>query len=129
MKELTTGKKKNINRLSKSSKIYKSVIKAIQDKKGEEIIILDLRKITEAVSDFFVICEASSTTQVKAIADNVEDYVKLQTGENPYRHEGKQGSHWVLIDYINIVIHVMQPEARKFYRLEELWSDAIAEKV
>lgn len=126
---LATRKRKNIIRLSKASKIYKSIIKAVQAKKGEDIIVLDLRKIPEAVTDFFVICQATSSTQIRAIADFVEDTVKKDAGENPYRHEGKQALQWVLIDYINIVVHIMHPDARKFYRLEEMWSDALAEKI
>lgn len=90
---------------------------------------MDLRRIQEAVSDFFIICEATSTVQVKAIADNVEEYLKTQLGEVPYRHEGKQAAHWILIDYVNVVVHVMQPDARKFYKLEEMWSDAEQEEL
>lgn len=126
---LTTRKRKSIVRLSKASKIYKATIKAIQEKKGENIIILDMRRIPEAVADFFVICQASSTIQIRAIAESVEDIVKRETGETPYRHEGKQALHWVLIDYVNIVVHVMQPDARKFYRLEEMWNDALIEYI
>jgi len=117
--------KRKAVKLTTNSRLYKTVIKAIQDKKGENIISLDLRKIPEAVSDFFVICEASSSTQVKAISDYVEDQVKKECGENPYKQEGYQGLHWVLIDYVNIVVHVMQPDTRKFYKLEEMWSDAV----
>lgn len=102
-------------------------MKAIQDKKGEEIISLDLRKIPEASADFFVVCQASSTTQIKAIADYVENEVKDKCGEMPYKHEGRQALQWVLIDYVNIVVHVMHPEARKFYKLEEMWSDAASQ--
>lgn len=92
-------------------------------------MVLDLRRIPEAVADFFVICQATSTIQVRAIADHVEEIVKKETGENPYRHEGRQALHWVLIDYVNIVVHIMQPDARKFYRLEEMWSDALTEAI
>ena len=113
-----------VTRLTKNSKIFKTIIKAIQQKKGENIISLDLRKIPEAVSDFFVICQASSNTQVKAIADSIEDNVKKICGEMPYKHEGYQSLQWVLIDYVNIVVHIMQPDVRKFYKLEEMWSDA-----
>lgn len=116
---------KSSSKLTRNSKFFKTVIKAIQDKKAEEIVSLDLRKIPEAVADFFIICEASSNTQVRAISDFIEEQIFLHCNEKPYRHEGKQQSHWVLIDYINIVIHVMQPDARKFYKLEEMWSDAI----
>lgn len=111
-------------KLTTNSRLYKTIIKAIQAKKGENIISLDLRKIPEAVADFFVICQASSNTQVKAISDYVEELVKQECSENPYKQEGYQALQWVLIDYVNIVVHVMQPDTRKFYRLEEMWSDA-----
>lgn len=94
------------------------------DKKAEKIVSLDLRKIPEAVSDFFIICEANNTTQLKALADNLEYEVKNVCGELPYKHEGKQGLQWILVDYINIVVHIMMPEPRQFYQLEEMWSDA-----
>jgi ribosome-associated protein len=103
------------------------IINAIQDKKGEHVVSLDLRKIPEAVADFFIICEASSTVQVKAIADWVEESVKKQCGEPPYKHEGHSASQWVLIDYVNVVVHVFQSETRKFYKLEEMWSDGVTE--
>jgi len=120
---LTNRKKSGTIKLTKNSKIFQSIIKAIQEKKGENIVALDLRKIPEAVADFFVICEATSTIQIKAIADFVEETVKRDCGENPYKHEGYSALQWVLIDYVNIVVHIMQPETRKFYKLEEMWSD------
>ena len=121
---LNTRKKSSVIRLTRNSKIFKTIIKAIQDKKGENIVSLDLRKIHEAVADFFIICQAGSTTQLKAIADNIEDAVKNNCLETPYKHEGRQALQWVLIDYVNVVVHVMLPEPRKFYQLEERWSDA-----
>lgn len=121
-----TNRKKSAARLTKSSKIIKTIIAAIQEKKGEHIISLDLRKINEAVADFFIICEAGSQPQIRAIADHVEHLVKEKCGEHPYHHEGFQQLQWVLIDYVNVVVHVMQPETRKFYRLEEMWSDGAA---
>jgi len=121
---LASRQRSSVTRLTKNSKILTTIIKAIQDKKGENIVSLDLRKIHEAVADFFVICEASTNTQVKAIADSVEQSVKETLGEAPYRHEGQQSAQWILIDYVNVVVHVMQPETRRFYKLEEMWSDA-----
>lgn len=121
-------KRSSVTRLTKNSKLFKGIIQAIQEKKGENILSLDLRRIPEAVADFFIICEASSQVQVKAISDFVEWHVKQLTGESPYRHEGQQAAHWILIDYVSIVVHVMQPEARKFYKLEEMWSDAEGEE-
>jgi len=120
---LANRKKQSVTRLTRNSKIFKTIINAIQQKKGEQVVSLDLRKIPEAVADFFIICQATSTTQVKAIADSIEDMVKKNCDELPYKHEGQHSSQWVLIDYVNIVIHIMQPDVRKFYRLEEMWSD------
>jgi len=125
---LATRKRSSVVRLTRNSKIFKTIIKAIQEKKGEQIISLDLRKIPEAVADFFIICEAASTTQVKAIADSVEEAVKKNCDELPYKHEGRQTYQWVLIDYVNVVVHVMLPENRRFYKLEDMWSDAPQEK-
>jgi ribosome-associated protein len=124
---LTNRKKKSAVRLTRSSKIIKTILAAIQEKKGQHIVSLDLRKINEAVADFFIICEAGSQPQIRAIAENVEAKVKEKCSENPYRHEGYQNLQWVLIDYVNVVVHVMLPETRKFYRLEEMWNDAAAE--
>jgi len=124
---LLTTRKKSAARLTRNSKIIKTIISAIQQKKGENIISLDLRKIPEAVADFFIICEAGNQPQIRAISDFVEEQVRKQCSENPYRHEGYQVLQWVLIDYVNVVVHVMLSENRKFYKLEEMWSDAAAE--
>ena len=126
--ELLTSRKKGTGRLNRNSKIFKTIIRAIQEKKGEHIVSLDLRKIPEAVADFFIICEASNQPQIRAITDFVEEQVKKNCGENPYRHEGKQNLQWVLLDYVNVVVHIMHPEQRKFYKLEEMWSDASMEE-
>ncbi len=121
---LSTRKVRSANRLTHRSKIIKTIIAAIQEKKGESIVSLDLRKINEAVADFFIICEAGNQPQIKAIADNIEEKVKKVCNENAYHHEGRQTLSWVLIDYVNVVVHIMLPETRKFYKLEEMWSDA-----
>ena len=121
---LNSRKKSALTRLTRNSKIFKTIVHAILEKKGENILSLDLRKIPEAVSDFFIICEASNNIQLKAIADSVEMEVKKKCGELPYKHEGRQGEQWILIDYVNVVVHIMLPEPRKFYKLEEMWNDA-----
>lgn len=121
---LANRKRKKSVRLTTNSKIIKTIISAIQEKKGENIVSLDLRKIPEAVADFFIICEANNPPQIKAISDQVEKHVKIKTGETPFHHEGYSGLKWVLIDYVNVVVHIMQPESRRFYKLEEMWSDA-----
>ena len=125
MSVLATRKKKSSVRLTKNSKLIKTIINAIQEKKGENIISLDLRKVNEAVADFFIICEASNQPQVRAISDFVEQEIKEKCDEDPYRHEGMKNLQWVLIDYVNVVVHVMLSETRKFYKLEEMWSDGV----
>ena len=125
---LSTRRVKSANRLTQRSKIIKTIIAAIQEKKGLNIISLDLRKINEAVADFFIICEAGNQPQIKAIAENVEHQVKVKCDEDPYHHEGYQSLQWVLVDYVNVVVHVMLTETRKFYKLEEMWSDAVSEE-
>ena len=122
---LEKRKKSTVARITRNSKLFKTIIHAMEEKKAERIVSLDLKKIPEAVTDFFIICEATNPIQLKAIADFVEEEVKKKCGENPYKHEGRQGEQWILIDYVNVVVHVMLPETRKFYKLEEMWNDAV----
>jgi ribosome-associated protein len=126
--EVLASRKKGITRLNRNSKIFKTIIRAVQDKKGEHTASLDLRKIHEAVADYFIICEATNQPQLRAIADEVEERVKKACGETPYHHEGRQNAQWILLDYVNIVVHIMLSETRKFYKLEEMWSDAVLEE-
>jgi ribosome-associated protein len=104
------------------------IIQSIQEKKGENIISIDLRNIPDAVSDFFIICDATSTTQVKAIADHVEKKTTEVLGENPWHSEGYANLQWVLLDYVDTVVHIFHKPQRDFYQLEELWSDAVIEE-
>lgn len=116
------GRKKSADGLTRNSKLFKTIISAIQDKKAVKIVSLDLKKIDEAVADFFILCEAQSHVQLKAIVDNVDKVVREQCEEAPYHLE--KGEKWTLIDYVNVVVHVFQHEERKFYNLESLWGDA-----
>lgn len=114
--------KKAQQRISRDSDIFKTIIKAIHDKKGERVVSLDLRNIEEAVADFFIVCDAQTHIQVRAIADFVESEVYRLCKEKPYHSELSQ--QWTLVDYVNIVVHVFQTEERKFYDIESLWMDA-----
>lgn len=107
-----------------SNKLLETIVKAIDDKKGEEIAALDLRKLDGAVCDYFIICSASSTVQVSAIADGIEDEVIKELKEKVIRIDGKQNSLWVAMDYGNVMVHIFLSETRDYYRLEELWADA-----
>jgi len=121
--DILKTRKKSVARLTKNSKIIKTIINAIHEKKGEEVVTLDLRKVPEAVADFFIVCEAGNQPQVRAISEHIEKEVKENCGEAVYHHEGYQNLQWVLIDYVNVVVHVMLSETRKFYKLEEMWGE------
>lgn len=105
--------------------LTQQVVAGILEKKGQNIKVLDLRNIENAVCDYFIICEGNSNTQVDAIADSVEDTVKKNLNQRPYRSEGWENALWILIDYVNVVVHVFEKETRYFYNLESLWADAI----
>lgn len=109
---------------SLSLQLRDAVIEAILDRKGENVVSLDLTKINDAVTDHFVICDATTTVQVKAIAQNIVDHVKEHTGERPWHKEGYENLDWVLLDYVDVVVHIFRTEIREFYQLEELWADA-----
>jgi len=122
IKTALAARNKPATRLNRNSKLFKTILKAIKEKKGEEIISLDLRKIDEAVADFFILCEANSNIQIKAIADFIEESVWKECGEKPYHLES--GDSWTLVDYVNVVVHIFEREQRRFYDLESLWEDA-----
>lgn len=94
------------------------------EKKGENVVQIDLRGIKNAVADFFLICHGTSRTQVEAIADSVQAEVKKATGLNVWKKEGFENAEWILLDYVDVVVHIFQETNRKYYRLEELWADA-----
>ena len=104
--------------------IVAATIEAMEAVKGKEIVTLDLREITTAVTDYFVICHAPSKTQVDAIADKVEEVVFEKTHAKPYNVEGRENMEWILIDFVDVVVHVFLESKREFYKLEELWADA-----
>jgi len=105
--------------------ILKQVVGAMQDKKAKSIVSIDLRKITDSVSQFFVVCHAPSTTQVDAIYDNVLEQVQMNCDLKPFHREGYENSEWILIDYFDVVVHVFREDIRTFYKLEELWADGV----
>ena len=100
------------------------IIDSIQDIKGKNIIKLDLRKLEDAPTDFFIICEGDSSTQIKSISQNIYKRLKEEAQLVPFNTEGVQSAHWILVDYFNIVVHIFYPETRQLYELENLWSDA-----
>ncbi|KHJ38294.1 ribosomal silencing factor RsfS [Pedobacter glucosidilyticus] len=107
-----------------STDISTFVVHGIQEKKGNEIVRLDLRNIHSSVADFFVICHAESSTQIRAIADSVEEEVYKASGQEPIRKEGLVHAEWVILDYSDVVVHIFKTDKRAFYGIEDLWGDA-----
>jgi len=110
--------------LAKKNLLLANIIEGILEKKGREIIDIDLTKIKSTICDHFIICHADSNVQVNAIADSVQKRVKEQLDLNIGHREGIENATWVLLDYYDIVVHIFQRETREYYRLEELWGDA-----
>lgn len=106
-----------------SKTLVEHVIEGLKQRKGKDITILDVSDLT-TLTDYFVICTGTSETQIKAIADSVEDEVREQTGEKAWKKEGLSARSWIILDFINIVVHVMTQEKRDFYSLEKMWNDA-----
>jgi ribosome-associated protein len=100
------------------------IVKGMQEKKASDIVVMDLRKIKNAVADFFVICSGNSDKQLDAISDSIDAEVFKKFQENPWHTEGKNNKEWMLLDYINVVAHVFRKDRRAFYALERLWGDA-----
>lgn len=100
------------------------IVKGIQEKKGEKIVQLNLEGLDGAVTDYYVICEAASSTQIDAIKDSIEDEVRKAIGEKPWHVEGTTNLEWVLLDYVNVVAHIFNRETRALFDLEGLWADA-----
>ncbi|MFZ4106845.1 ribosome silencing factor [Flavobacterium sp.] len=101
-----------------------NIIKGIEEVKGNDIDILDLREIDNAVCDYFIICNGSSNTQVNAIVNSIQKIVSKEIKDKPWHVEGTENAEWVLMDYVNIVVHVFQKEIREYYNIEGLWGDA-----
>ncbi len=107
-----------------SDQLITEVIKGIEKVKGDNISILDLRNIENTVCDYFIICEGNSNTQVNAISGSVQKMVSKALKDKPWHVEGESNAEWILIDYVNVVVHIFQKQVREFYDIESLWGDA-----
>ena len=112
--------KKNIG----ADQLISVVISSIEDVKGKEISILDLRDIENTVCDYFIICEGTSNTQVNAISNSIQKKVSKELKDHPWHVEGEDNAEWILLDYVNVVVHVFQKHIREYYDIESLWGDA-----
>lgn len=111
------------NQTENTDEVLQTIINTMQEKKGIDIVSLNLKKIHAAVTDYFIICHGSSHTQVDAIASNIVDNVSVNCGQRPFSKEGFENSEWILIDYVDVVVHVFLDTTRNFYQLEKLWAD------
>jgi ribosome-associated protein len=112
-----------------SEVLINSIVKGIFEKKGLNVLKIDLRKLENRISDYFIICQGASTTQVDAISFSVAEHTRKEAGEKPFRIEGLENCFWVLMDYGNVLVHIFQEEYRNFYNLESLWADAGIQKL
>lgn len=107
-----------------SEDLVQSVVHGMLERKAKEIVTIDLRKIPNAVTNFYVICHGTSNTQVEAIAESIGIEVDKQLRDRPVHVEGADVAEWILLDYVDVVVHVFQEQSRRFYNLEDLWADA-----
>lgn len=107
-----------------NDELLTQIIKGIEEVKGDNIDILDLREIDNTVCDYFIICDGTSNTQVNAIANSVQKIVSKALGDKPWHVEGTDNAEWILMDYVHVVVHVFQKRIREYYQIEDLWGDA-----
>ena len=107
-----------------SQELVDVIVEGIQEKKGKNIVVLDMNNIENSICKYFVICDGDSNIHVDAVADSVDEFVWKKMKEHPYHTEGKENAEWILIDYVDVIVHVFQKSVRDFYNLEGLWADA-----
>ena len=115
--------------MTEKNELLQSIIEGIQEKKGKNISTIQLKGISGAICDYFVICEGNTPTQVSALAASIEEIVKKNTRENPIRVHGQQRAEWIGMDYGNVIVHIFLPELRTFYNIDTLWEDAKSEQI
>lgn len=118
-----------MNKTTDKQALIDKIVEAIQDTKGEDIMIFDLSGIENSVAETFIICSGNSNTQVSAIAGNLEKKVRNDLRERPWHVEGTENAMWVLVDYVSVVVHIFQHQVREYYDIEELWGDAKITKI
>ena len=108
-----------------SEELANWIVRGMQERKAFDIVLLNLKNVQNAIADYFVICSGSSTTQIDAISDSIDEQVQKETQQNPWHREGVENKQWILLDYVDVVAHVFDKESREFYNLENLWGDAV----
>lgn len=106
-----------------AEKLTESIVDAIQEKQGKDIVVMDLRQIPNAITQYFVICQGNSPAQLDAIMDSIEETTLKELNDKPWHREGRENMEWLLLDYVDVVVHIFREEKRRFYNLEGLWAD------
>jgi ribosome-associated protein len=112
-----------------AEQLVDAIVYGMEEVKAHDIVVMDLRKVPNALSDFFVVCHGTSNTQVQAIADSVEKETFRMLQDEPAHREGARNATWILMDYVNVVVHIFSKDARDFYALEDLWADASVKRI
>ncbi|MDX9747677.1 MAG: ribosome silencing factor [Paludibacter sp.] len=120
--------KKRIKDLE-NEQIVKNIVEGIQERKGKEIVVVDMNRLKEAPCSYFVICEGDSTVHVNAVAHSIQEYVQEKIQVKPYAADGFENAEWIAMDYGQIIVHVFQRHARQYYDIEHLWADADLQKI
>lgn len=109
--------------------LLNEIVDGMQEVKAKDIVIMNLKNVDHAMSDYFVVCHGTSSTQVEAISRSIERVTHEKLGQKPFHVEGKQNAQWVLMDYFDIIVHIFNETTRNYYAIEDLWSDALFERV
>ena len=112
-----------------AEQLVDAVVHGMEEVKAHDIVVMDLRKVPNALSDYFVVCHGTSNTQVQAIADSVEKESFRMLQDEPAHREGARNATWILMDYVNVIVHIFSKDARDFYALEDLWADASVKRI
>ncbi|MBU2915319.1 MULTISPECIES: ribosome silencing factor [Reichenbachiella] len=118
-----------VKEAQKSDSLEEVVVQGMQERKASDIVVIDLKNITNSVANYFVICSGTSDTQLEAIAQSVEDEVYKTLKIDPWHKEGRENKEWILLDYADVVVHIFRKDRREFYSLEKLWGDAILTQI
>lgn len=112
-----------------AEQLVDAIVYGMEEVKAHDIVVMDLRKVPNALSDYFVVCHGTSNTQVQAIADSVEKETFSMLQDEPAHREGARNATWILMDYVNVIVHIFSKDARDFYALEDLWADASVKRI
>lgn len=126
--QTSTVKIKGADKSSDLNRLVNTIKEGLLEKKGKEIVLLDVRELT-TLTDFFIVCHGTSETQIRALANSVTQKVKDNLEESVWKKEGMDARRWIILDYVNVVVHIFSEEKREFYGIERMWNDAVRTEI